>query len=116
NVIRHAMKSDGVLVRVIHGESGPGIAIARLADRSRIDHVLPRTIQTHGELLWPLRRSIFHLDGAFAFVAVINPEAALDVRVSKKNYGSPRVSQDGVGFTPHQHILVFIERRTMHAF
>src|SRR5262245_38557434 len=115
DVIRDTMKCDGMPGSVIQREGGARIAIARLADRARIDQVLGRWSQRQLKLLATLRRLVSRRDDALVLLDVVNPVPALNVCMPEEGQRHARAAQDRVRIASGQHVLIFIPWRSMDA-
>src|SRR5205823_9342013 len=84
NIIRNAVKGDGVLIGVIQNESRTRVIITRLTDGTRIDQVLRLLLQMNFERLLAGTRSVFGHQRVPEVALLIPREATLDMSVAKK--------------------------------
>src|SRR5215471_17373889 len=115
NVIRDTMKCNGVPGIVVQGKGGARVAVARLADRARIDHVPGRWSQRQLKLLVTLWRLVSRRDDALVLLDVVNPVPALKMCMPEESQRHARAAQDRVSVGGRQHVFIFIAWRSMDA-
>src|SRR5215472_12592753 len=109
------MKCNRVPGIVIQREGGTRIAIARLADRARIDHVPSRWSQRQLKLLVTLWRLVSRRDDPLVLLDVVNPVSALNMCMPEESQRYTRAAQDRVSVGGGQHVFIFIAWRSMDA-
>src|SRR2546423_989019 len=87
--VGHAEKADNALLRVKHRKGGPPVAITRLSNRSRINHVLYSLFKAQIPCLLLCDRLICGTRRPHEFAAQLEP--TLNVSVSEKRYIHPRL-------------------------
>src|SRR5581483_7507918 len=108
NIVRNALIDNRAGVGVIRGVAGAGVAIARLADRARIDHIAATGIDLQRRPRLPRGNLRNGFDAG-----LVPDESALQMRVSEKCQPALQIAEGIAGFVSGHHVIVFIPRRAV---
>jgi hypothetical protein len=111
-VVGHAMEADNPCVAVEHGEGGSPVSISRLPNRAGIDEIPKLFAKRPVRRLGLSDRAVSRTIGFTDFS--LQGESTLQVGMSEKSDGNGIGDERLNRVTNADHVLVFIERRTMH--
>src|SRR5205085_8814231 len=112
NIVRHATEDDGIVITIEQRKRSTPVAVAWLADRSRIDHVADAGLQPHAKLLDLVCTAILR-SKAPAALRGVQREPALQMSMAEKGQANTAAAQHVERVAQGDDVFVFIQRRTV---